>query len=75
MSTNISALDFRETGNSIIVRMYTTLGGSSTWDFTGITDIDFSHPAGVTVIYPNEPGQTAKVFIPYSTIQQIIQVQ
>lgn len=70
MSVNITDLAFEE-GKDIIVRMWTS--ASTTWDFTGITDIDFSHPAGVVLVYPNEPGSTARVFVPYTAIQQIAQ--
>ena len=71
MATNINDLSFDESGNDIIVRMW--ISGSTTWDFTGVTEIDFSHPAGVFLVYPNEPGSQARVFVPYTSIQQIVQ--
>jgi hypothetical protein len=73
MATNITDLAFVEGGNNIVVRMVPD-SGTGTFDFSGITDIDFSHPAGVILIYPNEPGQQARVFVPYAWIQQIFQV-
>lgn len=74
MSTNVADLAFVEAANDIVVRMYTSTGASSTYDFTGITDIDFSKPDGVLFVYPNDVNTHAKVFVPYSNIQQIFQV-
>lgn len=73
MATNISDLTFSESGNNIVVRMWTTTGGTGVFDFSGISDIDFSHPAGVFLIYPNDVNSHARVFVPYTAIQQIFQ--
>lgn len=73
MATNISDLSFSESGNNIVVRMWTTTGGTGLFDFSGITNIDFSNPAGATFVYPNTGSTTAKVFVPYTSIQQIFQ--
>lgn len=72
MATNVADLSFNET-DSIYVRIYTTTGGSTTYDIEAI-EIDFSSPNGVTVVWENEPNTHSKTFFPYSTIQQIFQV-
>jgi len=72
MSTNITDLNFVEGANNIVVRMVPN-SGTGTFEYSGITDIDFTHPAGVFFIYPNDVNSTARVFVPYAWIQQIYQ--
>lgn len=72
MATNIADLAFVEGGNNIVVRMVPN-SGTGTFEFSGITDIDFSNPAGVMFVYPNDVSTTARVFVPYTWIQQIYQ--
>lgn len=68
MATNITSLKFDD-GATLIVRMIT---GSTTWDFEGITALEFLDH-GVILEYPNDVESTARVFVPYCQIQQVVQ--
>lgn len=70
MATNIVDDAFNET-DDIVVRMYTTTGGSSTFDITCLT-ADFQRK-GVLVTWNPTEGTTSRTFIPYSNINQIFQ--
>lgn len=71
MATNVTSLKFDD-GETIVVRMWITTGGTSTFDIT-TTAIDFSNPNGVTFEWHPTGETTSRTFLPYSAIQQIFQ--
>lgn len=70
MTTNVIDDAFNET-DDIVVRMYTTTGGNSTFDITCLT-IDFQEN-GVLVTWNPTELTTSRAFIPYTNINQVFQ--